>query len=120
MLTGCHQTDLTEIPNQLGGKLTFKTDDQLVNGEEVPIFETLDMIERFVVNVYDRAKSSNISSLTGLHWHVFLNTNLKKKNYYSEHLKYRIFRTHYLRTHLPLQSLPKFVNYGLENADSVQ
>jgi len=95
-------------------------------GENLPTLDTLEALEKFVVNVYGGQKCpKHITTLSDLRWHLF-----SKFQYESEKLpptfsalKHKIVRVNFgamvlRRAHLPLQNLPTVLNYGWENVNS--
>ena len=88
----------------------------------LPNLETLDSIERFVVQMYGKSKvPAHIKNLPELRWYMFskYQSDASALPPTMSALKYKVFRCHYLAmvlksSHKPLQQLPLPENYGWE------
>ena len=134
MFTGCDQTGrFCGKSKTTWWKVFMAADDDVLGallnlgiGENLPKLETLEALERFVVNVYCGPKRpQSIFTLSELRWYLF-----SKFQYEAEKLpptfsalKYKIFRCHFVtmvlrRAHLAIQNLPHAANYGWEDINS--
>ncbi|XP_066928999.1 uncharacterized protein [Clytia hemisphaerica] len=89
-------------------------------GEDLPDLNTLDQIERFVVNIYG-GSSNNVYTLPQLRWFQFSKCQYDASSLppTMSALKYKIFRAHFVcmvlkRSHHPFQQLPDPLGYGWE------
>ena len=88
----------------------------------LPRLDTLENIERYVVNTYVGKKSIvEVNTLANLRWYVFskLQHDASQLPPTMSALKYKIFRAHYVclilkRSHIAIQNLPPAENYGWE------
>ena len=89
-------------------------------GENLSKLETLEALERFVVNVYGGPKRpQSICTLSELRWYLFstFQYEAEKLPPTIDPLNYKIFRCHFVtmvlrRAHLAIQNLPHAAYYG--------
>ena len=136
VFTGCDQIGRFNGKSKSSCWNTFmKTDEDVLlsflklgNNEDLPNLETLENLERFVVQLYGGSNYPNkdITHLAELRWHLFskFQQDAEKLPPTMSALKYKVFRAHYVsmtlrKSHVSLQRLPPAINYGWENNNGV-
>jgi hypothetical protein len=131
--TGCDQTGrFNGKSKSTWWKAFMKADRSIIcalsnlgENEHLPSLDTLDLLEKFVVNLY--SGNSFTGDLPGLRWYLFskFQNDTEKLPPTMSALKYKIFRRHFVtlvlrRAHLSMQTLPSPTGYGWQTeADSL-